>query len=401
MDNMIDPDALIDLSPDQRRALMQALVALEQESTPPPAASWRWYAVIAATTAACVFMVVWIAVLALTLPAFYHTGNWRGAWVGFDIAELAMFAATGWAAWRRRQILIICLIVLATLLLCDAWFDVALDVRTSGFVASLLSALLVEVPLAVLAILLARRLLHMVIGQVMRYEGPDRQGSAALAGSAARPGHARSARQADAAAAAAAPVAAHDPGARGTRLSYWLSSCARAVAMPGCSNWKPAAASRAGITRWLPSSSPATSPSAARRAGVGSASSAGRCSAAPSARVKSALVTGSGAVRLYGPSVLAFSSRNLIARTSSARLIQLKYCRPDPTLAPRPSRNGGSSRASMPPSRASTTPERVWVTLIPASRAGSAAASQSRTRSARNPAPCGAVSSVTRSAVSP
>jgi hypothetical protein len=171
MDKMIDPDALIDLSPDQRRMLMQALVALEQEGTPPPAATWRWYAVIAATVGACVFMVIWITVLALTLPAFYHTGNWRGAWVGFDIAELAMFAATGWAAWRRRQILIICLIVLATLLLCDAWFDVVLDVRTGGFLPSLLSALLVEVPLAVLAILLARRLLRLAMGQVMRYEG--------------------------------------------------------------------------------------------------------------------------------------------------------------------------------------------------------------------------------------
>jgi hypothetical protein len=171
MENLIDPDALIDLSAEQRRKLMQALVALEQENMPAPGASWKWYAVIGFTLAACVFLAIWVAVLALTLPAFYHTGSWRGAWVGFDIAELAMFAATGWAAWRRRQILIICLIVLATLLLCDAWFDVVLDVQTGNFLASLLSALLVEVPLAVLAILMARRLLRMVIGQVMRYEG--------------------------------------------------------------------------------------------------------------------------------------------------------------------------------------------------------------------------------------
>ena len=66
--------------------------------------------------------------------------DWRGAWVGFDIALLVTFAATGWAAWRRRQILIIRLVVLATLLCCDAWFDVVLDARTSGFEVSLLSA---------------------------------------------------------------------------------------------------------------------------------------------------------------------------------------------------------------------------------------------------------------------
>jgi hypothetical protein len=35
--------------------------------------------------------------------------------------------------FRRRQVPIICLVVLATLLCCDAWFDVVLDARTAGF----------------------------------------------------------------------------------------------------------------------------------------------------------------------------------------------------------------------------------------------------------------------------
>ena len=61
--------------------------------------------------------------------------------------------------------------VLATLLLCDAWFDVTLDVRTSGFLFSLLSALLVEIPLAVAAILAARRLLRLTIGRIRTREG--------------------------------------------------------------------------------------------------------------------------------------------------------------------------------------------------------------------------------------
>ena len=64
-----------------------------------------------------------------------------------------------------------CLIVLATLLLCDAWFDVTLDVRTSGFLVSLLSALLIEIPLAVVAILGARRLLRLTIGRIRSREG--------------------------------------------------------------------------------------------------------------------------------------------------------------------------------------------------------------------------------------
>ena len=61
--------------------------------------------------------------------------------------------------------------VLSTLLCCDAWFDVLLDARTKGFELSLLSAVLVELPLAILAALGARRLLHLSIAAVHRYEG--------------------------------------------------------------------------------------------------------------------------------------------------------------------------------------------------------------------------------------
>ena len=91
--------------------------------------------------------------------------------VGFDLAELAAFVATGWAAWRRRQVLIIFLVVLATLLCCDAWFDVVLDARTAGFELSLLSAVVIELPLAALAGWGARRLLQMNVAVVRRYEG--------------------------------------------------------------------------------------------------------------------------------------------------------------------------------------------------------------------------------------
>jgi hypothetical protein len=171
MENRLDPDALATMSPDERRKLLQALVAIEQESAPSPGSNWKWDAVLVGTVSGCIVLAAWIGVLAVTLPQFYRTGTWRGAWVGFDAALLVAFAVTAWAAWRRRQLLIISLIVLATLLLCDAWFDVVLDVDTPGFLASLLSALLVELPLAVLAIAIARRLLRLTIGRMMRYEG--------------------------------------------------------------------------------------------------------------------------------------------------------------------------------------------------------------------------------------
>ena len=150
---------------------MRDLIELERDTESVPGTSWKWDAALVAIVGCCIVLAVWIGLLAVTLPPHYRAGGWRGAWVGFDVAELIAFAATGWAAWRRRQLLILSLIVLATLLLCDAWFDVMLDAHTAGFPTSLASALLVELPLALLAIVFARRLLRMSIGRMMLYEG--------------------------------------------------------------------------------------------------------------------------------------------------------------------------------------------------------------------------------------
>jgi hypothetical protein len=171
MSQSLDPAILRALSPEERQRLLRDLTDIERASEPAPGTSWKWDLLLVAIAAGCLVLAAWTAYLGLTLPRFYRTGSWRGAWVGFDIALLATFVVTGWAAWRRRQVLILSLIVLATLLICDAWFDVVLDHRTPGFYESLASALLVELPLAVVAIGMARRLLRRTLAQVMRYEG--------------------------------------------------------------------------------------------------------------------------------------------------------------------------------------------------------------------------------------
>ncbi len=171
MNEKFDSDELRELSPGERQQLMRELVALERKSTPAPGSSWKWDAVLVVIVASCIILAGWTGYLAVSLPRFYRAGSWRGAWVGFDIALLVAFVVAGWAAWRRRQLLIMSLIVLATLLLSDAWFDVVLDVRTPGFWDALASALVIEVPLAIIAIVMARRLLRLTFGQIMRYEG--------------------------------------------------------------------------------------------------------------------------------------------------------------------------------------------------------------------------------------
>jgi hypothetical protein len=169
---VFDEEDLRRMSPQERMELRRVLAALDSEDLAAVKAGERRRALfLAIIVICCVCLAAWTGLLAATMPRFYRAGGWRGAWVGFDIALLAAFAATGWASWRRRQLLIICLVVLATLLCCDAWFDVVLDARTSGFYLSLGSALLIELPLAALAIFTARRLLRMTNAVMRRYLG--------------------------------------------------------------------------------------------------------------------------------------------------------------------------------------------------------------------------------------
>jgi hypothetical protein len=163
----MDEAELRRMSPQERARLARAITAIDSPVPPGrPMAQRHRTVILSAIIACCVALAAWVGVLAVTLPRYYRAGDWRGAWVGFDLALLIAFAVTAWAAWRRRQVLIICLVVLATLLCCDAWFDVTLDLRTAGFMPSLLSAILIELPLAALAIIGARRLIRLTIGPV-------------------------------------------------------------------------------------------------------------------------------------------------------------------------------------------------------------------------------------------
>jgi hypothetical protein len=113
------------------------------------------------SVSACAGLAGWIIILALSLHRGFHTQHWKGAWVGFDLLELLGFAATAWAFWRGRQIVIACLLVTGTLLCCDAWFDVILDLGTRDEWGSAGSALLIELPLAFLLFRAAFRLIRL------------------------------------------------------------------------------------------------------------------------------------------------------------------------------------------------------------------------------------------------
>lgn len=162
------------MSPEERRQLARTLAAIDEPHIlSDPRFLRRRRLALLFFMGCCVVLAGWIILLMLTLPKQYTANHWRPAWVGFDIALLAAFAATAWAAWRERQVLILCLTVTGTLLCCDAWFDVLLDLGTRQFPMSIASAVLAELPLAFIMFNAARRLVRMSVGVVMELEGID------------------------------------------------------------------------------------------------------------------------------------------------------------------------------------------------------------------------------------
>jgi hypothetical protein len=160
------------MSPDERRELARALAAIDlPNAVMDRQVRRRRQLGLMLLAACCIGLALWIGFLILTLPDRFTSSDWRAVWVGLDIAELAGFAATAWAAWHQRQVVIFCMIITGTLLVCDAWFDLALDYGSSGFTGSVLSAVFAEFPLAFIMFAAALRLVRVTVHTVMQLAG--------------------------------------------------------------------------------------------------------------------------------------------------------------------------------------------------------------------------------------
>jgi hypothetical protein len=170
--SVIDEAELRRMTEDERRELARVLAAIDP---PHPMANQRLRLRrrfgLLFMMACCLALAAWIGILILTLPDRFTSSDWRAVWVGLDIAELVGLAAIGWAAWRQRQVLIFFMIMTGTLLLCDAWFDLALSYGSSGFITSVVTALVAEFPLAFLLFAGARRLVRATVQTVMDLTG--------------------------------------------------------------------------------------------------------------------------------------------------------------------------------------------------------------------------------------
>jgi hypothetical protein len=160
------------MSPEERQQLARVLAAIDlPHPLIDPKIGRRRQAGLLIMMAVCLILAAWIGLLAVSLPLTFKINQWRAVWVGLDVAELIGFAATAWASWKQRQVIVFCMIFTGTLLICDAWFDIVLDYGTPNITMSVISAVFAEFPLAFLLFAGARRLVRITIETVMRLEG--------------------------------------------------------------------------------------------------------------------------------------------------------------------------------------------------------------------------------------
>jgi len=105
---------------------------------------------------AALVLVPWIVFLIRMLPSDHRSAHWDVAWGGFDIALALLLLGVALAAWRRSPWLEGAATAAATLLFVDAWFDILTSSSRPELIAAIVEAVLVELPLAVLCLLIAR-----------------------------------------------------------------------------------------------------------------------------------------------------------------------------------------------------------------------------------------------------
>jgi hypothetical protein len=155
------------MAPQERARLLRALAELTREDPLSEPANVRRRKIFMILMVACsLWLIPWIFVLAFTLPQRHTADQWSAAWTGFDVLLLGSLIFTGLVVWRRRQVAIAGMLITATLLVCDAWFDVTLSWGSEEFALSVVTALVGELPLAFLCLFVGRRLLRLTVHAV-------------------------------------------------------------------------------------------------------------------------------------------------------------------------------------------------------------------------------------------
>ena len=102
----------------------------------------------------------WTIWLSASLKAHHETRHWDLAWSGFDSGLALAFLLTAFAAWRKSPWVGALAAATGTLLITDAWFDIALESHSDEIRNALYLAVFGELPGAALCFWIAYRTEH-------------------------------------------------------------------------------------------------------------------------------------------------------------------------------------------------------------------------------------------------
>jgi hypothetical protein len=159
-DGEVSDAQIAGMSAAQRRELITRLERPLDEVVPEAALVRMRRVRLVLMTGAIVGLIPWIVYLSITLPDRYIANNWTATWVGFDVLLLLFMVTTAVLGLLRRQLLVLTAFTTGILLVCDAWFDVMTAAADDRWL-SIVTAVVGELPLAVLLITGALRILRL------------------------------------------------------------------------------------------------------------------------------------------------------------------------------------------------------------------------------------------------
>jgi hypothetical protein len=160
-DDLLSDARIAAMSPAQRRDLIERLQRPFDEVLPPPIARRIRRTRLILMAGGTIVLIPWIVYLGFTLPANYVAQNWPATWIGFDCLLITFMVATAVLGALRRQVVMFTAFTSGVLLICDAWFDVLTAGFGRDFAFPVLTAMFVELPLAMVMITGAVRILRL------------------------------------------------------------------------------------------------------------------------------------------------------------------------------------------------------------------------------------------------
>lgn len=161
-DGILTDEQIAALTPAQRRDLIMRLEAPLSEVIDPALIARIRRIRLGLMIGGSIAMIPWLIYLALTLPDSYVAHNWVLTWVGFDVLLVGFMLATAVFGYFRRQVLLFAAFTSGVLLICDAWFDLMTAGRDDVWL-SVVTALGIEVPLAIFMIRGAQRIMRLTM----------------------------------------------------------------------------------------------------------------------------------------------------------------------------------------------------------------------------------------------